>query len=220
MRAQPAPDTPTARLASPGAGEHAFGGGRRAEGARVGASPEWGNVTNLADPACTLGGTELCFQPFGFAGGIWEPATGLVRFGARDYDPMARRWVSKDPIRFDGGQENIYVYVRDEPINGNDQYGLGPLDFIECLLSGQSLSNCLRDLFPSPGNDNNQCPNTPGFCDKKPGADSGTCHDNQWIYCTYTCSDGEDTIRMQNVWLCRFQSTVNADTECNPTVAE
>jgi hypothetical protein len=51
---------------------------------------EWGNVTNLVDPACTVGGTELCFQPFGFAGGIWEPATGLVRFGARDYDPLAR----------------------------------------------------------------------------------------------------------------------------------
>jgi hypothetical protein len=50
---------------------------------------EWGNVTNLVDPACTLGGTELCFQPFGFAGGIWERATGFVRFGARDYDPMA-----------------------------------------------------------------------------------------------------------------------------------
>jgi RHS repeat-associated protein len=66
---------------------------------------EWGNVTNLIDPACTVGGTELCFQPFGFAGGIWEPATGLVRFGARDYDPMARRWVSKDPIRFDGGMD-------------------------------------------------------------------------------------------------------------------
>jgi RHS repeat-associated protein len=85
---------------------------------------EWGNVTNLVDPACTLGGTELCFQPFGFAGGIFEPATGLVRFGARDYDPQARRWASKDPIRFDGGQENIYVYVGDDPVNHGDPSGL------------------------------------------------------------------------------------------------
>jgi uncharacterized protein RhaS with RHS repeats len=27
------------------------------------------------------------FQPFGFAGGLWDRDTGLVRFGARDYDP-------------------------------------------------------------------------------------------------------------------------------------
>jgi RHS repeat-associated protein len=83
---------------------------------------EWGNVTNLVDPACTAGGTELCFQPFGFAGGIWEPATGLVRFGARDYDPLARRWVSKDPIRFDGGLD-LYVYSENDPVNSIDPTG-------------------------------------------------------------------------------------------------
>src|SRR5690606_26154069 len=31
--------------------------------------------------------TNPGFQPFGFAGGIYDPHTGLVRFGARDYDP-------------------------------------------------------------------------------------------------------------------------------------
>jgi len=84
---------------------------------------EWGNVTNLVDPACTQEGTELCFQPFGFAGGIWEPGTGLVRFGARDYDALMRRWTQKDPIGFDGGQENLYVYAGDEPINMVDEDG-------------------------------------------------------------------------------------------------
>jgi RHS repeat-associated protein len=84
---------------------------------------EWGNVTNLVDPACSLGGTELCFQPFGFAGGVWDVTTGAVRFGARDYDPMERRWVSKDPILFDGGQENIYVYAGDDPVNKTDPTG-------------------------------------------------------------------------------------------------
>ena len=41
----------------------------------------WGNVTNLVDPNCTVGGTALCFHPFGFAGGLWEPSTGIARFG-------------------------------------------------------------------------------------------------------------------------------------------
>jgi RHS repeat-associated protein len=103
---------------------------------------EWGNVTNLVDPACTVGGTELCFQPFGFAGGIWEPSTGLVRFGARDYDPLARRWVSKDPIRFDGGQENIYVYAGDDPINETDPTGT-------FLVRTPTRQDCLNDCQQS-----------------------------------------------------------------------
>jgi RHS repeat-associated protein len=84
----------------------------------------WGNVTNLVDPDCSVGGTAICFQPFGFAGGLWEPATGMVRFGARDYDPMAARWTQKDPIGFGGGQANLYRYVGDDPINGTDATGL------------------------------------------------------------------------------------------------
>lgn len=39
-------------------------------------------------------------MPFGFAGGLYDAETGLIRFGARDYDSHVGRWVSKDPIRF------------------------------------------------------------------------------------------------------------------------
>ena len=39
----------------------------------------------------------------------------LVRFGARDYDPVVGRWISKDPIRFGGGQANLFVYVNNDP---------------------------------------------------------------------------------------------------------
>jgi RHS repeat-associated protein len=38
--------------------------------------------------------TSPGFQPFGFAGGLYEPATQLVRFGARNYDPETGRWTS------------------------------------------------------------------------------------------------------------------------------
>jgi RHS repeat-associated protein len=103
---------------------------------------EWGNVTNLVDPTCTLGGTELCFQPFGFAGGLFDPTTQIVRFGARDYDPLARRWVSKDPIRFGGGETNIYVYAGNDPINNTDASGeFWPLDLARCWWDASQVAN-------------------------------------------------------------------------------
>lgn len=64
------------------------------------------------------------FQPFGFAGGLYDNLTGLVRFGARDYDPETGRWTSKDPIRFQGGDTNLYGYVLNDPINLVDPTGL------------------------------------------------------------------------------------------------
>lgn len=48
--------------------------------------------------------------PVGFAGGIPDDATGLVRFGFRDYEPASGRWAAKDPIFFRGGL-NLYQYV-------------------------------------------------------------------------------------------------------------
>ncbi|HXO42201.1 MAG TPA: RHS repeat-associated core domain-containing protein, partial [Thermoanaerobaculia bacterium] len=54
----------------------------------------WGTVVQDTNPG---------FQPFGFRGGLYDPRTGLVRFGARDYEPSTGRWTAKDPILFAGG---------------------------------------------------------------------------------------------------------------------
>lgn len=62
--------------------------------------------------------------PFGFGGGVYDPDTKLLHFGARDYDPEAGVWLQKDPVRLAGGDINVYRYVADDPINFVDPTGL------------------------------------------------------------------------------------------------
>jgi len=76
---------------------------------------EYGRVTKDTNPG---------FQPFGFAGGLYDKDTGLVRFGARDYDPSYGRWLAKDPILFAGFDSNVYGYVYNNPIVFRDSLGL------------------------------------------------------------------------------------------------
>ena len=79
---------------------------------------EWGNVITDTNPG---------FQPFGFAGGLYDLDTKLVRFGARDYDAQVGRWASKDPIRFNSRDTNLYGYVFLDPVNFVDLGGLDAL---------------------------------------------------------------------------------------------
>ena len=75
----------------------------------------WGNITSDTNPG---------FQPFGFAGGLYDADTGLVHFGARDYDPVIGRWTTRDPLGFAGGDTNLYGYVLQDPVNFSDPLGL------------------------------------------------------------------------------------------------
>lgn len=75
---------------------------------------EFGNVTLDTNPG---------FQPFGFAGGIYDQHTKLIRFGARDYDPETGRWTAKDQVRSNERDLNLYVYVQNDPINYFDPNG-------------------------------------------------------------------------------------------------
>lgn len=74
----------------------------------------WGNVTQDTNPG---------FQPFGFAGGLYDQDTGLVRFGLRDYDAATGQWTAKDPVGFGGDSTNLYAYVGNDPVNYIDPSG-------------------------------------------------------------------------------------------------
>ncbi len=93
--------------------------------------------------------TNPGFQPFGFAGGLYDKDTGLVRFGARDYDASIGRWVSKDPILFNGDSSNSFEYVLNDPVNGFDTNGLfivnvGGNDFDISILNPRLIDSRYR----------------------------------------------------------------------------
>jgi len=75
---------------------------------------EWGEITSDSNPG---------FQPFGFAGGLYDQNTKLTRFGARDYDAEIGRWAAKDPIKFIGLDTNLYGYTFLDPVNYIDPDG-------------------------------------------------------------------------------------------------
>jgi len=75
----------------------------------------FGNIIDDTYPAFEM--------PFGFAGGLHDRDTGLVRFGYRDYDPDTGRWTAKDPIFFVGGDADLYGYVLNDPVNKIDPDG-------------------------------------------------------------------------------------------------
>ena len=74
---------------------------------------------------------------------IYDGDTGLVRFGARDYDPGVGRFTTKDPIGFAGGDPNLYAYVLNDPINLIDPTGLEWYEAFEWLESdaGEAFAN-------------------------------------------------------------------------------
>jgi len=86
------------------------------------------------------------YIPFGFAGGIYDSETKLVRFGVRDYDAKVGRWTSKDPIRFDAKDSNLYGYTFNDPINRIDSTGLS-----QALVNENGSSEGYVDLSGSIG---------------------------------------------------------------------
>ena len=62
--------------------------------------------------------------PLGFAGGVVDRDTGLVRFGYRDYDPDVGRFIAPDPLGDTGGDHYPWEYCVDDPVNMVDPLGL------------------------------------------------------------------------------------------------
>jgi RHS repeat-associated protein len=70
-----------------------------------------------------------------FPGQYYDQETGLHYNWHRYYDPEIGRYLTADPIGFNGGDLNVYGYVRNNPVNGEDIDGLknDEFDCKKCL---------------------------------------------------------------------------------------
>jgi len=68
----------------------------------------------------------------------------LYDYGYRHYSPDLGRWMSRDPIGEDGGQ-NVYIYCVNKPITKSDIYGLVFIPFFES--ANEFLERSPRDYL-------------------------------------------------------------------------
>jgi RHS repeat-associated protein len=88
-----------------------------------------GTVVNSYDYSpfgMILAENESFAQPFKFVGklGVMAESNGFYYMRARYYDPVIGRFISEDPLGFDGGDVNLYVYGSNNPLLVVDPWGL------------------------------------------------------------------------------------------------
>ena len=110
-------------------------------------------------PISTSGGTGIAIQqnPFLFAGGIQDRATGWIKFGARWYNPATGRWTQQDTLDnpLNPKNANRYAYAGNDPVNNQDPSGRSIDNFdLEAVnrgtaaaFAGGLVSGCIGGAF-------------------------------------------------------------------------
>jgi len=97
----------------------------------------------LISTDATKGADEVGFG--GQYGYYTDPETGLVLCTHRYYDPGAGRWLTRDPISYQGGM-NLYSYAGGNPINAIDPEGYGPKKRLAYIYVGNTSINLITDF--------------------------------------------------------------------------
>ena len=96
-----------------------------------------GSITHLTDSSGTVANSyvydsygrrlnvaESVLQPYSYTGREFDVESGLYFYRARYYDANTGRFLSEDPIRLAGRDQNLYRYVFNDPLNLTDPTGL------------------------------------------------------------------------------------------------
>jgi RHS repeat-associated protein len=93
---------------------------------------------------------------FRFSGRYEDLETGLVYYGYRLYNPQTGRWINRDPLEENGGN-NLYEFVNNDGVNRTDYLGLIEVGEIADVMHQNSWLNgevLLRKWMNSPANTN------------------------------------------------------------------
>ena len=99
-----------------------------------------GSIINLTNSSGTIANSylydaygrtltvfESVSQPFTYTGRELDSESGLYYYRARYYDPNTGRFLGEDPIGFAAGDQNLYRYVLNNPVNLTDPDGENPV---------------------------------------------------------------------------------------------
>lgn len=87
-------------------------------------------------------------NPYMFTGRRFDNETGLYYYRARYYNPDIGRFLQTDPIGYAAGL-NLYTYVRNNPINLTDPFGLYDYNINETTVIFEKMKNDLNPLGPA-----------------------------------------------------------------------
>jgi RHS repeat-associated protein len=113
--------------------------------------------------------TTYSYDPFGNTSAAGSSTTNVVQYTGREnegnglyyyraryYSPVLGRFISEDPLNFNGGSVNLYAYVRNDPTDLVDPSGENPACLVGGLLGtigynsyviGQSLAGRYSEYY-------------------------------------------------------------------------
>ena len=92
-----------------------------------------------------MASTGTVSNPLGYGGQYADPETGLIYLRARYYDPATGQLLSRDPLQ--AQTRSAYGYVADNPLNGVDLAGMGP---VANTSTGCNTQSYYREVVPEP----------------------------------------------------------------------
>ena len=100
----------------------------------------YGNTTSTGGHNTALAASN----PFRYASGYLDTATGLYKYGARYYQPTLGHWTQKDTLNIIGdpanGNRYTYTYTGDDPVNNIDPSGQLSLTDVAGFVAGVVVS--------------------------------------------------------------------------------
>ncbi|MCP5461682.1 MAG: RHS repeat-associated core domain-containing protein [bacterium] len=124
--------------------------------------------------------SEIAENEFQFSSKRINPDTGLSYFGARYYDPLTGRFISRDPMGFIDGP-NGYIYVANNPFQYIDPFGLNARSTSSDFLSNALSTDPIR--FTNTGYIPTKPPNVIQVgLSKSAGAGKGVTVDGGYIF--------------------------------------